>query len=420
MRIVDGRIAYKGGALAVCCLLLSCSFSLAFTPTINTLQAITASNPTNSEKTVVIAGATGYIGRAVVQESVRRGYNTVALVRSLAKLQTPEGEASYADSFRGATVLECDVQNDKQVYDLLSELPPDKTIISCLASPMGTKKDAYDIDYQASLNCLRAGQATNSSHFILLSAFCCRNPLLQLQQAKLKMEAAIQQQNDLTYSIVRPTAFFKSVSGQLEALQKGAPYVLFDDGAATRCNPIAESELAEYMLNTMDHDEMKNRILNIGGPDQPLTNKDLGTMMFKAIGKTPRFVHAPTAIFDPVIQTTQFLATLFQSEALEDAAETGRIGKYYAVEDMLTTDPKEKYGKITMQDHYNEIAAKGQDPFTPVRATAVIGRVIESLPIFLTTAVPTAFAVMHPNAIGQGMDQVHVDMSLLLAELTRH
>lgn len=88
--------------------------------------------------------------------------------------------------------------------------------------------------------------------------------------------------------------------------------------------------------------------------------------MFKAIDKPPRFVYATTAIFDPIIQTTQFLATLFQSQALEDAAETGRIGKYYAVEDMLTTDPTEKYGKITMQDHYNEIASKGQDPFTPV------------------------------------------------------
>ena len=89
-------------------------------------------------------------------------------------------------------------------------------------------------------------------------------------------------------------------------------------------------------------------------------------MMFKAIGKEPKFVYASTVIFDPIIQTTQFFATLFQSEALEDAAETGRIGKYYAVEDMLTTDPAEKYGKITMQDHYNRIAAKGQDPFTPV------------------------------------------------------
>jgi len=88
--------------------------------------------------------------------------------------------------------------------------------------------------------------------------------------------------------------------------------------------------------------------------------------MFKAIGREPKFVYAPTAVFDPIIQTTQFLANVFKSEALEDAAETGRIGKYYAVEDMLTTDPSEKYGKITMQDHYNRIAAKGQDPFTPV------------------------------------------------------
>jgi divinyl chlorophyllide a 8-vinyl-reductase len=89
-------------------------------------------------------------------------------------------------------------------------------------------------------------------------------------------------------------------------------------------------------------------------------------MMFRAIGKEPKFVYAPTAIFDPIIQTIQFLATVFKSEALEDAAETGRIGKYYAVEDMLTTDASEKYGTIKMQDHYNRIATKGQDPFTPV------------------------------------------------------
>ena len=55
------------------------------------------------------------------------------------------------------------------------------------------------------------------------------------------------------------------------------------------------------------------------------------------------------------------------------------------------------------------------------RATAVIGRVMEALPIFLTTAVPAAFAVMHPQAIdamGQGMGQI--DVSMLLAELTKH
>jgi hypothetical protein len=41
-------------------------------------------------------------------------------------------------------------------------------------------------------------------------------------------------------------------------------------------------------------------------------------------------------------------------------------GKYYAVEDMLTTDPSEKFGTIRLQDHYNRIAEEGQeyDPYT--------------------------------------------------------
>ena len=231
----------------------------------------------NAAKTVIIAGATGYIGRAVVEEAVQRGYNTVALVRSKVKLETEEGIAAYSKCFRGATVLECDVQNPTALKNLMENLDiPVDTVISCLASPIGTKQEAYAIDYQATLNCLQAGQQVNARHFVLLSAFCCRRPLLQLQQAKLKFEAKLQAQSQLTYTIVRPTAFFKSVSGQLEAIQGGAPYVLFGDGAVTRCNPIAEFELAEFMMDSLTNPEKRNKILNVGGPDSPLTNKMLG------------------------------------------------------------------------------------------------------------------------------------------------
>ena len=80
----------------------------------------------------------------------------------------------------------------------------------------------------------------------------------------------------MSYSIIRPTAFFKSVSGQLEAIQGGAPYVLFGDGAVTRCNPISECDLAQFMLDSLTHQDMHNKILNVGGPDEPLTNKMLG------------------------------------------------------------------------------------------------------------------------------------------------
>ena len=334
------------------------------------MQEVNDQNKKNSDKevseSIVVAGATGYIGRAVVRESVRRGYNTIALVRNIEKIQnTEEGIRLYGESFAGAKVIQCDVEDPEDLGRVFSSHSI-SSVVSCLASPVGTKREAYAIDYQATLNCLNAGRNANASHFVLLSAFCVRRPLLQLQQAKLKFEAELQKQEDMTWSIVRPTAFFKSVSGQLEGIQNGNPYVLFGDGAVTRCNPIAEGELAEYMLDCIHLESRKNQILNIGGPDSPLTNQMLGEMMYRAIGKEPKFVYAPTWIFDTIINTLQFIADITKSEKWEDAAEYGRIGKYYAVEDMLTVDPKEKYGKISMQDHYNTIASKGQDPFTPV------------------------------------------------------
>ena len=252
----------------------------------------------NAQKTVVVAGATGYIGRAVVQESVRRGYNTVALVRNVTQLETEQARQLYGDSFVGATLKECNVQDPQELQSILASLQiPVDTVISCLASPSGIKKEAYAIDYQATLNCLEAGQRVNARHFVLLSAFCCRNPLLQLQQAKLKFEAELAQQSLMTWSVVRPTAFFKSVSGQLEAIRGGAPYVLFGDGAVTQCNPIAETELAEFMMDCLIDESKTNKIINVGGPDQPLSNQMLGEVRFGDNGGSVVLMIVLTCLF---------------------------------------------------------------------------------------------------------------------------
>ena len=89
-------------------------------------------------------------------------------------------------------------------------------------------------------------------------------------------------------------------------------------------------------------------------------------MLYKAVGKEPNFFYAPLWLFDTIIDSLQWVADTFNSEKFENAAELGRIGKYYAVEDMLTTDPNEKFGTITLQEHYDRIAVEGQeyDPYT--------------------------------------------------------
>jgi hypothetical protein len=98
--------------------------------------------------------------------------------------------------------------------------------------------------------------------------------------AKLQFEAELQNQSSLSWTSVRPTAFMKSVSGQLEVIQQGAPFVMFGDGEVTSCNPIAESELAQYLIDCLTVESRKNKCLNLGGPDEPLTMKKQGEVRF--------------------------------------------------------------------------------------------------------------------------------------------
>ena len=130
---------------------------------------------------------------------------------------------------------------------------PVDVVVSCLASRTGGIKDSWDVDYQASLNALEAGAAAGTAHYVLLSAICVQKPLLEFQRAKLAFEerlaAQAAQPGGLTYSIVRPTAFFKSLAGQVALVQDGKPYVYFGDGRLAACKPISEQDLAAFIAD---------------------------------------------------------------------------------------------------------------------------------------------------------------------------
>jgi len=250
-------------------------------------------------------------------------------------------------------------------------------VISCLASRSGSKKDSYAIDYKATLNCLNAAREAGARHLVLLSAFCVKSAerndpyALQFQYAKMDMEAALRGQDDVTYSIVRPTAFFKSVSGQLEVVDGGAPFVFFDlgNGKSATCNPISEPDLASAIISTVTDKSKENGLWNIGGPDEGMSMQQQGALIADVLGKEEaKTFGVPIGIFDLIINGLQWLADLTNSEKIADAAEFGRIGRYYALEDMLTTEPSERYGRTTLREHYERIAKDGQeyDPYTSV------------------------------------------------------
>jgi len=316
---------------------------------------------------VVVFGATGYIGRFVVKELIRRGYNVVAFARERSGVGGRQNRESVRADFPGADVRFGDV-TDSDSLDCNAFDQPVDVVISCLASRSGGRKDSWAIDYEATLNTFRQGRKAGLSHFVLLSAICVQKPLLEFQKAKLALEAKLREVSDVTYSIVRPTAFFKSLGAQVESCRKGAPYVMFGNGELASCKPISEADLASYLCDCLVDQDKINQILPIGGPGDALSARQQGEMLFKALGKKPWMISLPIALMDVPVGCLDFLSAKFPS--LEDTAEFGKIGRYYAGESMLVWDEQRQqydsdatpsYGTDTLEQFFERVVRDGMD-----------------------------------------------------------
>ncbi|KAI4345472.1 hypothetical protein L6164_012596 [Bauhinia variegata] len=320
---------------------------------------------------VLVVGSTGYIGRFVVKELVKRGFNVIAIARERSGIRGKNEKEETLAQLQGANVCFSDVTNLGTLEESMNNLGVSvDVVVSCLASRSGGVKDSWKIDYEATKNSLIAGRKFGASHFVLLSAICVQKPLLEFQRAKLKFEAELMKEAEddrsFSYSIVRPTAFFKSLGGQVELVKDGKPYVMFGDGKLCACKPISEPDLAAFIVDCVLSEDKINRVLPIGGPGKALTPLEQGEMLFKLLGKEHKFLKVPIGIMDFSISVLDFLVKIFPS--LEDAAEYGKIGRYYAAESMLLLDPEtgeysaEKtpsYGQDTLEEFFARVLREG-------------------------------------------------------------
>lgn len=325
-------------------------------PPVTEDEAVSPDRP--RRRRILLVGATGPIGRATARALAARGHELVCFVRTQSSSAAGPKSAEPLTAPGTADIRYGDVTDAGSILREGFRSERFDTLVSCLASRTGSPRDAWAIDYGAHVALLHAAITAGVSHVVLLSAICVQKPELAFQEAKLAFEKELVA-SGIAYTIVRPTAFFKSLSGQVARVQRGKPWLLFGDGRMTSCKPISDDDLARYLTTCVENPALRNKVLPIGGPGAAFTPREQAEALFALLGRSPRFRHVPVRLLDVIIGVLDALGRV--APRLRDKAELARIGRYYATESMLVFDHETgRYdaqatpstGTETLSDHY--------------------------------------------------------------------
>ena len=236
---------------------------------------------------VLVAGATGHLGRALVPALAASGHEVFAMCRDASS----DSLAALSDSITG--IREGDASQPETLAGVIDVVD---TIVSTIGLTKPVKHLSFDdVDWQCNANLLQAAEASAVARFVYVSVAGIDLPGARgvaVLDAKARFEEALRL-SPLKWSIVRPSGYFWNYGLFLQmAREHGVVPVLGNGNAMT--TPVYEADLAAAICDHLDDD---GATYTVGGPDD-LSANDVGELISTALGKKIHIVHVP----DPVTE----------------------------------------------------------------------------------------------------------------------
>ena len=234
---------------------------------------------------ILVAGATGYLGKYVAREFKERGYWVRALARNPDKLKVegPCLEPAIADVLDDVFVGEA--TKPETLRGLCDGID---VVFSSLGITRQKDKLSYlDVDYQANKNILDLAVKASVRKFIFVYGFNADvmrhfGPM----DARHKFIQTLKQAN-LDYTVISPNGFFDDMSEFLRMAKRGAVYLIGD--GTKKINPIHGADLAKVCVDAAVSTE---RDIPVGGPTI-YSYREIGELAFEVLGKPPTIRSVP-------------------------------------------------------------------------------------------------------------------------------
>ena len=234
---------------------------------------------------VLVTGATGFLGRRVVPELQEHRHQVRCLVH------TPGRERVFSP--RSVDVHYGSVTDPDALAAAFYDVD---AVVHLVGIIRRRKRLTYDqINLQGVANVLAAAKERRVKHFVLVSAVgATGNRAYPYLYSKWQGEQQVIK-SGLPYTIIRPSVIFGAGDEFLNViagLVRVFPLVPVVGPGRNRLQPIAVEDIARCIALAVDREDLKGKIIELGGPRQ-LSYNEIVAEVARALGKRRLRVHLP-------------------------------------------------------------------------------------------------------------------------------
>jgi uncharacterized protein YbjT (DUF2867 family) len=294
-----------------------------------------------ARRSVLVAGATGVVGREVARLLHQAGNRVKTLSRDPARARALAGiadEIATGDATRPASL--------RGMLDGLD------AVVSCLgARPKlgGSERRSFRaVDTVANLNLLEEARRVGVRRFVYVAVH--PQPGYDQTAYVRAHEEVVEalRASGISHGVVRPTGLFPSFDPFLAMARRGIAWLPGDGRAIT--NPVHPLDVAEACLEALSLTD--DTVFSVGGPDI-LTREEIVWLAFDAFGKQPRVLHIPVGTLLGIARAGRPFNRRF-AEIVEFAA------RVFSNECVAL-----RRGDRRLAEHFRQLAAQG----SPKRAS---------------------------------------------------
>lgn len=289
-----------------------------------------------TQRTVVVAGATGYIGKFAVKAFKEAGYRVRAITRSREKLEKPGPFHAPAVAEFCDEIIEAEVTKPETLAGVMDGA--DVVYSSVGISRQRDMLTFEQVDYQCNMNLIAEAERAGVPKFVYVSLWGPEEIAdLAITIAHEKVVKALEA-SVLEHRIIRPGGYFSDMGALMDMAKSGRSWII---GPGTnRFNPVHGADVARVAAESVDSPEIEH---GIGGPDI-FTQVESARLAFEVLGKEPKLTHIPMGLARFLVKGVGLLSTQF-GDLFEFIVTAGEIDGVAP-----------QNGTHTLRSHFEELA----------------------------------------------------------------